>query len=222
MQANKTDRPDNDSNPQWLRPNTIPKSPKEVEAKYDKFSTDYDRAVAEHGYQAPTKGAAEFAKLVSPESNVLDAGCGTGLVGLELSHLGFNKIVGMDISSNILAKAQEKSVYSELVKGNLLERLPFEDDSFDAIIAIGVFSRFDSQQIIDLLDEFSRLTKENGAIFFSHREDLLDSCDLLDQLDLHPKFAVELVTDAFPYLPNAEGYENIGVRYVALKNKKVV
>ena len=209
----------NNVNSKWIEPDSIPKSPEEAEEKYDTISADYDNLVKADGYQAPAEAAKILANLITKNTGILDAGCGTGLVGLELNRYGFKDITGMDISHNVLKEAETKVVYKNFVKGNLLSPLEFLDNHFGAVICIGVFSRFNTEQIIMILNEFSRITAQNGVIVFSHREDLMESSDLVVKLKEHKGVAIEHITSALPYLPNSvAGYENIGVHYLILRN----
>ncbi|MEM9540280.1 MAG: class I SAM-dependent methyltransferase [Cyanobacteria bacterium P01_E01_bin.42] len=214
----------NTKQPEWLRPDTLPQSPQEVRQKYDKISATYDRFTREAEYRSPEAITALLEEIVanaryslSFDSAILDAGCGTGLVGLALANAGFQNITGFDISENALGKAREKAVYTHLVQANLLDPLPFSEGCFTAVLCIGVFSRFSERQILDIVAEFSRLLRDDGLIVFSHRTDLLDGSNLMDSLQQTKHIAIEQVTSPSPYLPSAEGYEKITVQYLILR-----
>ena len=68
--------------------------------------------------------------------NILDVGTGPGIVANLLAGLGHN-VIGIDSSENMLKRAAENSaaLYHslEFVQGDA-ENLPFEDDSFDAVV----------------------------------------------------------------------------------------
>lgn len=49
--------------------------------------------------------------LASTEARLLDFGCGTGLMGIELKKVGYNNIYGLDGSAQMLAIADSKGVY---------------------------------------------------------------------------------------------------------------
>jgi len=63
---------------------------------------------------------------------ILDAACGTGLVGCELKELA-DKIVGIDLSSDMLIQAEKKGVYDQLTIGDISVALKEEDGSFDLV-----------------------------------------------------------------------------------------
>ena len=46
--------------------------------------------------------------------NIIDFGCGTGLIGKYLAKSGYKNIVGLDISPNMLEECSNSGVYSEL------------------------------------------------------------------------------------------------------------
>ena len=83
-----------------------------------------------------------FADVDQP---VLDAGCGTGIVGAELRRLGVTVIDGIDISPEMLAEARSKSVdgtavYRELVQADLTEAIALPDHTYDGIVSAGAFT----------------------------------------------------------------------------------
>nr|VFK09728.1 MAG: Methyltransferase domain-containing protein [Candidatus Kentron sp. LPFa]VFK35377.1 MAG: Methyltransferase domain-containing protein [Candidatus Kentron sp. LPFa] len=123
----------------WLT--DISRHPEEVEREYNGISHSYDAELEAKGYLAH-KHAATVIKdhIQNTESLLLEAGCGTGLVGQELAGEGFSNLTGMDISASCLKEAETKGVYAKTVKHNLLARFPFPDGAFDAVVCVGVFS----------------------------------------------------------------------------------
>ena len=69
---------------------------------------------------------------------VLDLGCGDGLVGQALSARGVSGITGMDISANMLSVAAGRGVYKETRQVDLLKQLPAEDGSWDIVVNIRI------------------------------------------------------------------------------------
>jgi ubiquinone/menaquinone biosynthesis C-methylase UbiE len=223
--SSKSSNASQNQQPDWLRPQTIPSSAQDAARKYDKISETYDSFTRTANYKAPESAAELLSQIIdqsdskfSRASTILDAGCGTGLVGLALANTGFTNITGFDISPNSLSQAQAKQVYQQLLTANLLEPLPFDTYQFEIVLCIGVFSRFDDTQIIQILTEFARITQPGGRLLFSHRSDLMERSELTEKLVKNPQFSVDLVTTPLPYLPDAEGYEEIGVQYVVLTN----
>jgi ubiquinone/menaquinone biosynthesis C-methylase UbiE len=198
----------------WLT--NISRHPKDVEKEYDSISHSYDAELEAKGYLAPQHAGTIIKNHVPNTDNlILEAGCGTGLLGLELSKQGFANITGMDISSNCLKEAESKNVYAKTVKHNLLEPFPFPEKVFDCVVCVGVFSRFDEAQINQIVTEFARVAKNEGTIIFSHREDL--NTPLLHKtLDELESVRIEKVTETLPYFSIDEHYKDINICFFIL------
>lgn len=104
------------------------------EKLFQHFADNYDKTLKDIKYSLPNK----FKELLgNAEGKILDLGCGTGLVGEALKN-NKNEIFGVDISSNMLAKAQEKNIYNELIHDDILSYLK-KRNKFDWIVAADVF-----------------------------------------------------------------------------------
>ena len=85
--------------------------PEETRDAYKDWAKSYDEDTVEGmGYVAPAVAADKVKSLVKPDAVILDAGCGTGLAGVELAERGFKTIDGMDLSPEMLDVAREKGV----------------------------------------------------------------------------------------------------------------
>lgn len=106
--------------------------------------------------------------------HVLDVACGTGDFSIEALKHGVEKVVGIDISENMLAVAREKikarglSERLEFLYGDS-EHLPFGEHSFDAVtVAFGVRN---FEHLEEGLCEMCRVLKPGGIVVileFSH------------------------------------------------------
>ena len=103
--------------------------------------------------------------------HLLDAGCGTGLVGAHLQKAGFTHFDGTDISDEMLAHAKGRG-YGRLFTSNLTQRLPLDDDSYEGCLCVGVFTH--GHVGPNALDELTRITKKGGLIGFTVNEDIYD------------------------------------------------
>ena len=113
----------------------------ELEERYDQWAKDYETDLErDYDWQGPTFSAELFAKYVSKDAKILDAGAGTGLVGVILAQKGYRDIVAMDLSTGMLEEAKKKNVYREFHQMVMGETLDFPTDSFDAVISIGVMT----------------------------------------------------------------------------------
>lgn len=146
-------------------------NPDELAAAYADWAGNYDAdLVGEMGYQAPY-AATELlhANLDSLGARILDAGCGTGLVGHELNRLGYGQLVGLDYSADMLQRARVKEVYQELLQGDLMKALPFQADQFDATICVGTFTL--GHVGPGAIAELVRVTKAGGYICITVRDE---------------------------------------------------
>jgi 2-polyprenyl-6-hydroxyphenyl methylase/3-demethylubiquinone-9 3-methyltransferase len=94
---------------------------------------------------------------------VLDAGCGGGLVARGLAGAGAT-VVGLDRSPGSLAVARRAVGGRFLATAGRLERLPFADGRFDAVVAADVL-----EHVADLpgtVAELARVLAPGGALAF--------------------------------------------------------
>ena len=113
-----------------------------IEEEFDLSASAYEQSSFDWDYRGADDGAAFFARLVSPHSRVVDAGCGSGLVGQRLGELGFGDLTGCDISSAMLALAREKNIYSGGLYKTDIQALPLEANAYGALVCIAVFSAY--------------------------------------------------------------------------------
>ena len=103
------------------------------------------------------------------EAVVLDAGCGTGLVGQLLAKARKFQIDGVDYSQSMLDEAQAKGCYRALQQVDLNQPLQIAADSYDAVICIGTFTLGHVRP--EALHEMLRITKSGGQICFTVRDE---------------------------------------------------
>ncbi len=141
-------------------------SNEDLKRKYDAWAADYDRDVESVRYNLPALAAGLFGRHVAPDAGeVLDAGCGTGLLGEPLHLLGYHDLVGVDLSPEMLARAKARGVYRELQAMDLGARLDFPDDRFAAAAALGVLTPGHAPP--RALDEMLRVTRPGGHLIFT-------------------------------------------------------
>ena len=94
-----------------------------VTSLYDRCAAEFEhRLISTLGYSAPTLAVDWLQQLQRiPANQVLDLGCGTGLMGSALqARSGFKTLVGIDLSDNMLSLAAGKRCYSELIHADIL------------------------------------------------------------------------------------------------------
>lgn len=178
----------------------------ELAERYDQWAREYDDDLArEFGWLSPQLAAEFLAKYVAKDGIVLDAGAGTGLVGVLLDQLGYKGIVAMDLSEGMLEEARKKGVYSEFHQMVLGETLGFPDDSFDAVISVGVLTV--GHAPASSLEELVRITRPGGHVVFSLRPDLYEDGGFKETqstLESQGRWSLVEVSEKFQPLPKGE------------------
>lgn len=158
---------------------------------YDGWAARYDDELLEEwGYTSPQKAVdllSESMKL--SDLRVLDAGCGTGLVGSLLKVAGVPNITGIDYSSGMLAQAQEKRIYDALHLMDMNQSLDLASNSFDAVTCIGTFTSTHVKP--DAIRELVRVTRPGGSVIFTVRDDYWRATHFVDLVaELHAEKTV--------------------------------
>lgn len=143
---------------------------RELAQGYDEWAQDYEDDMLGLGYAIPAVAAGFVGRHVPPGGTVLDAGAGTGMFGSILRVLGYEDLVGIDISERMLEKADEKDAYRALHRMALGEPLGFDDGSFSAAVSVGVFTTNHAPP--EALDELVRVVQPGGRVVFSVRDDV--------------------------------------------------
>ena len=178
----------------------------ELEERYDQWAKDYDADLEQDfGWVAPRQAAEVLAQHVPLDAPILDAGAGTGLVGVTLAQLGYRDLVAIDLSLGMLEEARFKGVYRELSQMVLGERLNFSDDQFGAVISVGVLTL--GHAPASSLDELVRVTRPGGHIVFTLRPDLYQQGEFREkqaELEALGKWTLLEASEPFQTLPKGE------------------
>ena len=142
----------------------------EVMKYYDEWGegNKYDKDMVDWNYTGPKETSEIFNKHVKDKNiEIYDAGCGTGLVGVELKKFGFSNFHGADLSQKLLDLVP-LGLYKSLEKVDLNKTINHKDNSFDAVMCVGTFTFGHVKP--PALDEFVRITKNSGLICFTINE----------------------------------------------------
>ena len=153
---------------------------------YDGWAARYDdELLGEWGYTSPQKAVDLLSESMRLSNlRVLDAGCGTGLVGSLLKVAGVPNITGIDYSSGMLAQAQEKRIYDALHLMDMNQSLDLASNSFDAVTCIGTFTSTHVKP--DAVRELVRVTRPGGSVIFTVRDDYWRATHFVDLVaELH-------------------------------------
>jgi len=105
-----------------------------------------------------------FKRHLPKDRLILEAGCGTPQWVVALNTLGYN-CVGLDYAITALRKARQMAGPLRLVSGDLTA-LGMADDSFDAVISIGVVEhRKEGPEVF--LNEMRRILNPGGLLLIS-------------------------------------------------------
>lgn len=114
-----------------------------VEALFDHYADSFDAAlIGQLRYRVPDLISAILTRdaVSTPFDHAIDLGCGTGLMALALGGKA-RSLSGIDLSAAMLAKAEARGLYRELVKADLVEGLA-QLPPADLIVAADVFVYF--------------------------------------------------------------------------------
>ncbi len=146
------------------------KTREELASTYDEWAERYDQdLVEEMGYVAPALACQQLLRhLENTHAKILDAGCGTGLVGDYLYQNGYHNLEGFDYSAKMLARAETKGIYTKLHQGDLTRPLDLADNSYTAIISVGTFTcgHIGPEAFAELI----RITSPGGYLCFTVRD----------------------------------------------------
>lgn len=134
---------------------------------FDSFADSFDSVLANLEYRAPQLVAALVRETLADPTGqltVLDAGCGTGLAGPYLRDYA-KRLIGVDLSENMLEHARRRNTYDELLHADLVEHLQQHADTYDLIVAADTFNYFGD--LGDLLTACFGSLKENGWLVFT-------------------------------------------------------
>lgn len=110
-----------------------------VRQLFDAFAAGFDSNLQDLKYQAPRlvasalQASIDGAVSVPPFDTLLDAGCGTGLCGSLVRNL-CRTLVGVDLSTRMLAHAQRRGCYDELQAAELGAFMRSRPSAFDGIV----------------------------------------------------------------------------------------
>lgn len=192
----------------------------EVTSYYDGWAAAYDRDLADWAYMAPDVAASELLEHGVDLARVLDAGCGTGLVGQALRRAGYaGELVGVDVSAESLRIADATSAYDGTAVADLQQGVQYGDDAFDALICVGVMTYV--PDVERCWREFARVVRPGGVVVVTQREDLWEErrcAAVIDALAADGSWTPISVSEARPYLPGNDDYaDRIGVHYVVAR-----
>ncbi|MCR4276746.1 MAG: class I SAM-dependent methyltransferase [Candidatus Roizmanbacteria bacterium] len=98
---------------------------------------------------------------------ILEAGSGTGNLALKIKERG-GAPVGIDMSQEGISIHKKKDPGTEVVLGNLTDKLPFQDNSFDKICSNNTLYAIPRDKRGSVMKEFYRILKPGGKVVISN------------------------------------------------------
>ena len=136
------------------------------------YNNKYNKDMVDWNYTAPQEAVSILKKYAFNKNfRILDAGCGTGLVGIELKKYGYSNIEGVDFSQSMLDLVPQ-GIYKKIEKINLNKPLKFKDNMYDVLMCVGTFTYGHVKP--KALDELIRITKNRGLICFTINEGIYE------------------------------------------------
>ncbi|MHC5262779.1 class I SAM-dependent DNA methyltransferase [Streptomyces sp. UC4497] len=161
--------------------------PDRIDSYYGEWAASYDEDLRTTDYRGPHEigelfdaMAGDHPGAIGAGSVVLDAGCGTGLVGGVLARRGVTVIDGFDLNEGMVAEARKTGIYRSLTAGVDMNRglVEFADDSYDVAVCCGVFTlgHVPPTGVQGLL----RVTKPGGLVLVSTFSKYLAGSDFVE------------------------------------------
>ncbi len=125
---------------------------------------NYDREAEATAWYGPEVVFGLACKFIEPGQSLLDIGIGTGL-GSSLFHKYGLKVYGLDLSQEMLEVCRSKGFTTKLLQHDLtVFPYPFEGNSLDHAVCVGVFNFF--QDLKPVFREVERIIQPDGIFAF--------------------------------------------------------
>ena len=187
---------------------------------YNKWSETYDTYVDSLNYSAPLNlvnmCVPFLTNTTKTTTNILDFGCGTGLVGIELKNefLLNTTLTGIDISEGMINECWKKNVYDKLFNIDITSN-KYKDidtliqniggDYFDIIICCGIFLEGHVKMNI-ITDILCKLLNKHGYICFTIRDSYYkENQDFFKNIEKSHNYTI-LKKQKITYLENVDAW----------------
>jgi predicted TPR repeat methyltransferase len=111
---------------------------------FDRVAGHFETTLATLKYAVPqmlTAALSEYVPFGEKRLTVLDAGCGTGLCG-PLLRSSSRRLVGVDLSAGMLAKARERNIFDELHEADLVGFMRAHPAEYDVVFSADTLEYF--------------------------------------------------------------------------------
>ena len=184
---------------------------------FDEFADSFDANLEMLTYRAPQHVADVVKRLggtPAKQWQVLDAGCGTGLCGPLIAPYA-QRLVGIDLSGQMLAKAQPRQVYDELIKAELTAFLQSQHQAYDLIVSADTLCYFGKLEAVS--QAARRALLPGGWLIFTVES--LEGGDASAQYHLNPHGRYSHRKDHVEHVLGQAGFARIGAEAIHLRNE---
>ncbi len=129
-----------------------------TQSYYDKFSDTYERERHRGYHRLIDDLELDLVRRYGAGRDILEAGCGTGLLLAEATRIG-RTAIGIDLSHGMLARARDRGL--RIVQGSLTS-LPLPDNSVDLVYSMKVLAHV--PPIREAVQELARVTRPGGHL----------------------------------------------------------
>ena len=146
---------------------------------YRRWASSYDAELGDNGYASPERTAQAIKSCYANiDAEVLDIGCGTGISGYFLNKQGFKRLIGCDLSPEMLAIAKTKNIYTNLFLADLEDPFKFLTAPPAIVTAVGVMAP--GHAAASLITDVIEIMAPNGLFGFSLNDYTLNDPDYLN------------------------------------------
>jgi predicted TPR repeat methyltransferase len=134
---------------------------------FDAHAATFDQRLVEQlQYRTPEliRQAVDRVRTQGQQLDILDLGCGTGLMGERFRDLA-RTIIGVDVSEKMLEHAWRREIYRQLEHNDLLPSLQGRNEEMDLILAGDVFGYVG--ELKDVFAATARALRPGGLFAFS-------------------------------------------------------
>ena len=136
--------------------------------------TQWEKIFQKDGYQYPEPRplVVSFTKMLKEHglTSVLDLGCGRGRHVLHMAQQGL-RVSGMDNAPTALKITKRvmdmEQLGADLVLADMRQPMPFENDSFDAVLSTQVIHHALLATVIQTANDIQRIVRKGGMILIS-------------------------------------------------------
>jgi len=111
----------------------------------------------------------KYSQMLELKGRILEAGCGAGRILRYYKNRGY-EIIGIDFVESVIDHLKQSDPELDVYSADMRD-LPFESNSFGAVLAFGLYHNFYGEDLHKALEETNRVTNDGGWLCASFRAD---------------------------------------------------